>query len=106
MFGLVYFLLGSFIYKYQLLYAMDHHHFSSGRAWPMICNRINVGLIVFQAAMAGQLALQSAFKRGLLVMPLLLGTIWFSFSFRRTIEPLMRFPKRAMRPRRTPVGAR
>lgn len=91
LFGLIYFLMGAFIYKYQLLYAMDHRHFSTGRAWPMICNRIIVGLVVFQLAMAGQLVLRKAVFRSIIVAPLLIGTIWFGFSYRRTYEPLMKF---------------
>jgi len=47
LFGLVYFLIGGFIYKYQLLYAMDQQQHSTGRAWPMICDRVIVGLVVF-----------------------------------------------------------
>ena len=90
-FGLVYFVIGYFVYKYQLLYAMDHRHFSSGRAWPMICIRIIVALIFFQVAMGGQLILKGAIPRSILVAPLLIGTIWFAFWYNRTYEPLMRF---------------
>jgi calcium permeable stress-gated cation channel len=90
-FGFVYFVLGHFVYKYQLLYAMDHRHFSTGRAWPMICIRIVVALIFFQVAMAGQLILKGAIPRSVLVVPLFIGTIWFAFWYNRTFEPLMRF---------------
>ena len=91
LFGLIYFLIGSFIYKYQLLYAMDHRRHSTGRAWTIICNRVVVGLLVFQLAMTGQLAGRSAVKRAILVVPLLVGTVWFGFFYRRTYEPLMKF---------------
>ena len=91
LFGLVYFLVGNFIYKYQLLYAMDHRNFSTGRAWPMICNRITVGLIFFQIAMGGQLVLSGAWRRSLLVVPLFIGTIWFAVFYGRTFEPLTKF---------------
>ncbi|KAG8525358.1 uncharacterized protein KY384_009002 [Bacidia gigantensis] len=90
-FGLLYFLLGAFIYKYQLLYAMDHRQHSTGRAWPIICNRIVLGLIVFQLAMAGILGLSTAFKRAALISPLLIFTIWFIVYYQRTYEPLMKF---------------
>ncbi|MCJ1391137.1 hypothetical protein MMC18_003999 [Xylographa bjoerkii] len=91
LFGLIYFIIGSFIYKYQLLYAMDHRKHSTGRAWSIICHRVIVGLLVFQLAMAGQLALLTAIKRSLLVIPLLAGTIWFGYFYRRSYDPLMRF---------------
>lgn len=91
LFGLVYFLIGGFIYKYQLLYAMQHRQHSTGRAWPMICNRIITGLILFQVAMTGILALRGALTASLFLAPLLAGTIWFTIYFQRTYFPLMRF---------------
>ena len=89
--GLLFFLIGNFVYKYQLLYAMDHRQHSTGRAWPMICNRLFVGLVVFQIAMSGWLALRSAFICALVVAPLLVGTVWFNVYFQRTFDPLMKF---------------
>ncbi|KKA20958.1 Uncharacterized protein T310_5012 [Rasamsonia emersonii CBS 393.64] len=89
--GLVYFFLGQFIYKYQLLYAMDHQQHSTGRAWPMICSRVFVGLVVFQLAMIGVLALRRAITRSLLLVPLLGATVWFTYFFARTYEPLTKF---------------
>jgi hypothetical protein len=91
LFGLVYFSFGQFIYKYQLLYAMDHQQHSTGRAWPMICNRLFVGLVVYHLAMIGVLALRGAITRSLLLVPLLGFTMWFSYWFSRTYEPLMKF---------------
>lgn len=90
-FGLLYFLIGNFIYKYQLLYAMDHRQHSTGKAWTIICERVVVGILVFQIAMAGVLALKTAILRSLLILPLLLGSIWFMIYYRRSYEPLMTF---------------
>ena len=90
-FGLIYFFIGGFIYKYQLLYAMDHRQHSTGRAWPMICNRVFVGLVIFQIAMSGVLALRTAFSQSVAVLPLLVATIWFYIYFARTYHPLMKF---------------
>ena len=91
LFGLIYFCIGRFVYKYQLLYAMDHRHHSTGRAWPIICNRIMVGLVFFQIAMIGILALNKAITRSVLVLPALVGTVWFNVYFQRTYQPLMKF---------------
>jgi calcium permeable stress-gated cation channel len=91
LFGLVYFLIGGFIYKYQLLYAMEHRQHSTGRAWPMICNRIITGLVLFQVAMTGILALRGALTASLFMSPLLATTIWFTVYFQKTYVPLMRF---------------
>ena len=46
-FGLIYFAIGYYTYKYQLLYAMDHPQHSTGGAWPMICHRIMLGMGMF-----------------------------------------------------------
>lgn len=90
-FGLIYFVVGYFTYKYQLLYAMDNPQHATGRAWTMICYRIMVGLGVFQVAMAGVIALKEAFTPAVLVVPLIGFTIWFSYFYGRTYEPLTRY---------------
>jgi calcium permeable stress-gated cation channel len=90
-FGLIYFSFGYYTYKYQLLYAMDQPQHATGRAWPMVCYRILVGLIVFQLVMAGVIALSSAFVPAGLVVPLIPFTLWYSYYFGRTYEPLMKF---------------
>ncbi|CAK3847839.1 Calcium permeable stress-gated cation channel 1 [Lecanosticta acicola] len=89
--GFLYFALGHFCYKYQLLYAMDHRQQTSGRAWGMICDRIFVGLIFFQLTTAGQLILQKAFARAALVVPLTIATFWISIVYGKTYKPLMKF---------------
>lgn len=92
LFGLVYFIMGFFTYKYQLLYAMDHPQHSTGGAWPLICYRLMLGLGVFQLAMAGVIALShNAFKRSAAIIPLILFTIWFFYFYKRTFEPLTKF---------------
>ncbi|KAK4696831.1 calcium permeable stress-gated cation channel, partial [Lecanoromycetidae sp. Uapishka_2] len=90
-FGLIYFIIGNFIYKYQLLYAMDHRRHSTGGAWPIICNRIVVGLVVFQLAMTGILGLSLAVYRAVLIVPLIVFSVWFMVYYQRTYAPLMKF---------------
>jgi hypothetical protein len=89
--GLIYFCFGHFVYKYQLLYAMDHQQQSTGRAWVMICDRIFVGLIFFQLTTSGQLLLKGAATRSVLIIPLIGLTIWLSVIYGRTYKPLMKF---------------
>lgn len=89
--GLAYFMIGHFVHKYQLLYAMEHRQHSTGRGWTMMCDRVIMGVVLFQITVAGQLALKKAFKRAVLVAPLAIGTIWFLFVFARTYRPLMKF---------------
>ena len=57
----------------------------------MICNRVIVGLVVFQLAMAGILGSSLAVERAILIVPLLAFTIWFIVFYKRTYEPLMKF---------------
>jgi hypothetical protein len=90
-FGVSYFVFGYYIYKYQLLYAMEHPRHSTGRAWPMICYRIMVGLGVFQVVMAALIALQKSFTAAILVLPLIPITISYSYYYARTYEPLTKF---------------
>ena len=89
--GCFYFAIGHFVYKYQLLYAMNHQQHSTGRGWGMICDRIFVGLVFFQVTTAGQLILRGAIPRSLLLLPLIVGTIWMSFAYSSTYKPLLRF---------------
>ncbi|KAK4200028.1 hypothetical protein QBC40DRAFT_280694 [Triangularia verruculosa] len=89
--GVVYFVLGYFTYKYQLLYAMDQPQHATGGAWRMICYRVILGLVVFQVTMSGYLALRSAFTVALLVIPLIIGTLWYSWNFKWQFEPLTKF---------------
>ena len=90
-FGLIYFVFGYYTYKYQLLYAMDHPQHATGGAWPMICYRVMVGMGFFQLLMAGVIALEKQFTAAALVVPLIPITIWYSYYFRRTYEPLTKF---------------
>ncbi|KAH7391967.1 hypothetical protein BKA66DRAFT_458879 [Pyrenochaeta sp. MPI-SDFR-AT-0127] len=89
--GLAYFMIGHFVHKYQLLYAMEHRQHSTGRGWTMMCDRVIVGVVLFQITVAGQLALKKAFKRAIIVVPLVIGTLWFLYVYARTYRPLMKF---------------
>jgi len=57
----------------------------------MMCDRMLVGLVVFQLTVGGQLGSKGALIRGALIIPLLIGTVWFSYTYNRTYRPLMRF---------------
>ncbi|OIW34653.1 DUF221-domain-containing protein [Coniochaeta ligniaria NRRL 30616] len=89
--GVVFFTLGYFTYKYQLLYAMDQPQHATGGAWRIICYRIMLGLVVFQLTMSGVLALKFAYFQATGVLPLLIGTLWYAYEFRHRFEPLTRF---------------
>ncbi|KAF8935717.1 hypothetical protein BGZ52_006342 [Haplosporangium bisporale] len=76
-FGVAYFAMGALVYKYQLLYVFFHPNESGGLTWPMVYNRITLGLMIFQTTMLGLLMLKKSFILGSLIVPLLVGTAWF-----------------------------
>ncbi|KAH3674808.1 hypothetical protein WICMUC_003011 [Wickerhamomyces mucosus] len=89
--GLVYFVLGYYTYKYQLLYTMVHPQHSTGQSWPMIVRRTLLGLVLFQITMAGTLALERAFILSLLILPLILASFFVSYAFEIDYLPLSFF---------------
>lgn len=89
--GLVYFLLGYFVYKYQLIYSFVHPPHSTGKVWPMIFRRLIFGLIIFQLFMCGTLALESAILLSVLCTPLFVVTLIVAWNFERYYLPLHDF---------------
>ena len=89
--GFIYFALGHFVYKYQLLYAMDHQQQATGRAWGMMCDRVFMGLVLFQITTSGQLGFKGAVSRSLLILPVIVATIWTGIAFSRKYKPLLQF---------------
>ncbi|KAL6453427.1 CSC1 Calcium permeable stress-gated cation channel 1 [Candida maltosa Xu316] len=89
--GLIYFILGLFVYKYQLVYNFVHPPHSTGKVWPMIFRRIMLGLIIFQLFMCGSLALESAILLSLLCTPLIMITFFLWWNFEKYYVPLNTF---------------
>ncbi|KAF9273235.1 hypothetical protein BGZ68_001684, partial [Mortierella alpina] len=77
LFGAVYFAVGYVVYKYQLLYVFFHPYESSGLTWPMVYNRITLGMVIFQLTMLGLFMLKQSYLLGALLAPLPIGTVWF-----------------------------
>ena len=89
--GLCYFGLGYLVYKYQLVYSMDQPQHATGKAWPMVCGRVVLGLVVFQVVMVSILVLRLAFVQAALVGPLVILTFWYLYHYRRRFTPLTEF---------------
>ncbi|RCK57584.1 Calcium permeable stress-gated cation channel 1 [Candida viswanathii] len=89
--GLLYFIIGYFVSKYQLLYACVHPPHSTGKVWPLIFSRIILGLFLFQITMVGALALQNAITCASFLAPLPLLTLYFWWSFQKQYIPLSMF---------------
>jgi hypothetical protein len=90
-FGVIYFSLGYFTYKYMVLYAMDQPQHATGGAWRIICYRTVIGLLVFEVVMVGQIASAGAVIQSVLILPLIPFSIWYSYYFKRRFEPLTRY---------------
>lgn len=89
--GLAYFVLGAYVYKYQLVYNFVHPPHSTGKVWPMIFRRVMLGLVIFQLFMCGTLALEGALLLAALSLPLLLVTAIVLWNFERYYLPLSTF---------------
>lgn len=89
--GLVYFALGAFVYKYQLVYNAVHPPHSTGKVWPMMFRRVVLGLVIFQLFMCGTLALESAVFLAALCAPLVLVSGAFLYNFEKYYLKLNQF---------------
>lgn len=89
--GLIYFALGYFVHKYQLVYNFVHPPHSTGKVWPMVFRRLVLGLILFQLFMCGTLALEGAVLLAVLCTPLIIVTLVLSWNFEKYYRPLSNF---------------
>ncbi|CEP61437.1 Csc1p LALA0_S03e02850g [Lachancea lanzarotensis] len=90
--GLAYFVIGFYVYKYQLLFATDHLPHSTGKVWPLIFRRVILGLLLFQLTMAGTLAgFQGGWILSCFLAPLPLITLSFLWDFEKNYLPLSNF---------------
>ncbi|KAF9933161.1 hypothetical protein FBU30_006327 [Linnemannia zychae] len=77
LFGLLYFAIGFLVYKYQILYIFFRPNESNGQMWPMVYNRIMIGLLIFQSTMVGIFMMKKSYVFGSLLVILPIGTVWF-----------------------------
>lgn len=89
--GLLYFIIGYFVYKYQLLYACVHPPHSTGKVWPIIFRRFILGLLIFQLTMVGTFALQKAYYCATSLAPLPLLTIACLWNYQKNYTGLSLF---------------
>ncbi|ODQ80169.1 hypothetical protein BABINDRAFT_61278 [Babjeviella inositovora NRRL Y-12698] len=89
--GLVYFVIGYYVYKYQLLYACVHRPHSTGKVWPIVFRRVVTGLLIFQLTMVGTLALSRGYILASCLAPLPLITMSFMWGFQKNYLPLSIF---------------
>ncbi|KAF9427414.1 hypothetical protein BGZ94_004956 [Podila epigama] len=99
-FGVIYFGMSILVYKYQLLYVFFHPNESGGLMWPMVYDRIILGLLIYQTTMLGLFLLKQSYMLGAMVMPLLIGTAWFWYWTREHYKNTARYiPLELLRPK-------
>lgn len=89
--GVVYFAVGWFVYKYQLMYSFVHPPHSTAKVWPVIVRRIALGLVIFQLFMCGTLALESSTSIAIACAPLVFVSMTLLYHFQTYYTPLNLF---------------
>lgn len=89
--GLIYFIIGHFVFKYQLLYACVHPPHNTGKVWPLVVRRVILGLLIFHTTMFGILASQKAYICATTMVPLAALTIAVLWNFHKHYIPLSSF---------------
>jgi calcium permeable stress-gated cation channel len=108
-FGAIYFGVAYVVYKYKLLFGScsqsveyrlsfnDHitvfykPYESQGQAWPITFVRLIWGVVIFLVFMTGIFLLKQSYILATLVLPLLVGTIVWSWYIHKTLKPLSKF---------------
>ncbi|CCH62604.1 hypothetical protein TBLA_0H03230 [Henningerozyma blattae CBS 6284] len=87
-----YFVIGFYVYKYQLVFATDHLPHSTGKVWPLIYRRVILGLLLFQLTMAGTLAgFEGGWVLSSWLFPIPLITLSFLWDFQMNYIPLSQY---------------
>ena len=89
--GLIYFIIGYYIYKYLLIYTYIHPQHSTGKVMPIIFRRIILGLLLFQLTSVGSLILEKSWILALSLSPLPLITLMVLYYFEEKLKPLSIF---------------
>lgn len=86
--GLTYFIVGYFVYKFQLIYSCTHIQHSTGQVMPIIFRRVIMGILLFQLTVAGSLALSNQWVLSLCITPLPFVTLAVWYYFEKNYQPL------------------
>ncbi|KZT00325.1 DUF221-domain-containing protein [Laetiporus sulphureus 93-53] len=90
-FGALYFGVGYVVYKYKLLFVFYKPYESQGQAWPITFARLIWGVIIFILFMTGIFVLKKSFVLSTLLVPLLAGTIFWSWQIAKAFRPLSKY---------------
>jgi len=110
-FGAIYFGVGYVVYKYKLLFGMLHFssfllcgtsscslhtvfykpYESRGQAWPITFIRLIWGVVIFLLFMTGIFTLRKSWVLSSLLIPLLFGTVAWSWYIDKKLKPLTKY---------------
>ncbi|KAF8901139.1 hypothetical protein CPB84DRAFT_1708514 [Gymnopilus junonius] len=90
-FGAVYFGVGYVVYKYKLLFVFYKPYESQGQAWPITFIRLIWGVVIFLLFMIGIFTLRKNIILSLLLVPLLIGTVVWSWYVDKALKPLSKY---------------
>ena len=89
--GLIYFIIGYYVYKFNLVYNYVHPQHSTGKVMPIIFRRVILGLLLFQLTVAGSLVLEKSWVLAMCLAPLPLITLMILWYFQDKLQPLSVF---------------
>ncbi|EIN04656.1 DUF221-domain-containing protein [Punctularia strigosozonata HHB-11173 SS5] len=90
-FGALYFGVAYVVYKYKLLFVFYKPYESQGQAWPITFVRLIWGVVMFLVFMTGIFTLRKAWIISSLLLPLLGGTVVWSWYISKEFEPLSKY---------------
>jgi len=90
-FGALYFGVAYVVYKYKLLFVFYKPYESQGQAWPITFVRLIWSVVIFLVFMTGIFILKQSYILATLVVPLLVGTIVWSWYIYKAFKPLSKF---------------
>ncbi|TFK37064.1 hypothetical protein BDQ12DRAFT_713700 [Crucibulum laeve] len=90
-FGAIYFGMAYIVYKYKLLFVFYKPYESQGQAWPITFIRLIWGVVIFLLFMIGIFTLRKSYILSSLLVPLLVGTVVWSWYVDKSLRPLSKF---------------
>lgn len=108
-FGAAYFGMAYVVYKYKLLFGLSYQtttigalsktcvtvfykpYESQGQAWPITFVRCIWGIFIFLLFMTGIFILRKSYILSTLLIPLIAGTVIWSWYIHQTLKPLSRY---------------
>ncbi|EAU86779.2 membrane protein [Coprinopsis cinerea okayama7 len=90
-FGAIYFGVAYVVYKYKLLFVFYKPYESQGQAWPITFIRLVWGIIIYLLFMIGIFTLRKSWILSSLLVPLLVGTVAWSWYVDAELKPLSKY---------------